>query len=831
MAGSKKKQPSYKVPMADVSHGSEWLHQLTEPQFRDELLKDLFAEMKKQGAILDYLYTHGPHEHGVDWIVLEKGTLSQRYVGIQAKSQPISRQGATGKDSALAVKQQCLSAFDHTFNWSGTTVRLDVVELWMSSHITSDSIEEFNAPLGKRIPVKEAERVFSLFEQHCPRAISRIPGLAVAGYLRQMSDPEPLPIKILGVNLNPQRHFLEPRFSRHPSLSPDRIFLDPRTKKALEEKPTYLEDILASRKHAIVVGPELSGKSYLLKRAACVLAHESRIPVLLDGAKIALGGVVDTQRVLRNHLNWYSPEQFKGVGTNSGPLAILVDNSDALAEEQLKQLAETAGDGIQLVLAGRKSRSLAGYVTYYIAGVRDGSLQRFVRSLDIEHSAAAVLMDRAVKYLGRTIGISGLPMNPFTVSVMLEECRVARKKLATPSMGRLIERFVLGQLGSHSDSTRVDFETKDRFLTELGGKHANIFTQVEFRRRLARYIAIHGHAHSREDFEQDLLESGLLVLDPVTTELAWGHPIFSDFFWVRNLVRENRYVVLARVLQSREAPAIAAIAGSQLTNAHDVFIRLIKALPHQQWADGSTSFARLKEARKAEIRLPTDADEEKLLQEIETEGDADQEAPPAVEKAPSTAVSTRDDTTLNRKISTFAARYVEEKHSLVGNLSALLLNARALNREDKLSGVLCVIRSNILLGRHFSDVIRTIGGKHVNELNADVLSRFIGLTINDLMIADGHLATIFKDLYQKVQATDEKLFLKDALVASGSASPSEYLEVIKENNDVADTVAVYFRLVNLYYYRHHKGLERNEIKDAMKNLRKQAKGIPLATLV
>jgi hypothetical protein len=166
----------------------------------------------------------------VDWIVLEKGGLSQRYVGIQAKSQPIVRQGSGGRESALAVKQQCMSAFGYTFNWHGTTVRLDVVELWMSAPITADAIDEFSAPLDRRISVKPSEGVFSLIEQYCPKAISKIPGLAEAGYIRKMAEPDSLSIRVLGVPLNPKKHFLEPRFSKYSSLSRDRI-LDQRTNK------------------------------------------------------------------------------------------------------------------------------------------------------------------------------------------------------------------------------------------------------------------------------------------------------------------------------------------------------------------------------------------------------------------------------------------------------------------------------------------------------------------------------------------------------------------------------------------------------------------------
>lgn len=436
-----------------------------------------------------------------------------------------------------------------------------------------------------------------------------------------------------------------------------------------------------------------------------------------------------------------------------------------------------------------------------------------------------------MNYLVRTIGISGLPVNPFTVSVMLEECSVSGRRLATPTMGRLIERFVLGQLGSHSDTRRVDYETKDQFLTQLGGKHADAFTLPQFRRRLARFIAVHGHAHTTEDFEQDLVESGLLEIEPVEGVLRWSHPLFRDFFWVRNLVRERKHGILARILQTREAPAIAAITGSQLGNAHEVLVRLLKVLLQQEWADGSKSQARLMKSAGERVALPTDADEEELLSKIEVEADVTQEERRSLVKSSTSEQElVTGDETFRKELSIFAARYVQEKHSLILNLSSLLLNARALTREDKLAGVLCVVRSNVRVSRYFSEILQSLKGKHVSEFQAGLLSRFFGLTINDGMIGDGFLARVFKELYKKARTADEKLFVIDVLVASGAVSPSNYLDVLKENKDLADTVAVYMRLVSLYYYRHHKGAERSELKEAMKEVRRQAKGVRLSTV-
>lgn len=828
MAKPVKKKSSPVGLLADASTGAEWLHQLSEQHFRDEILKDLFVEMKRQEVIADYLYTHGPREHGVDWIVLEKGGLSPRFVGIQVKSQPIARQGGGGRDSALATKQQCVSAFEHTFDWHGTTIRLDVVELWMSAPITADAVEEFTAPLGRKISVKPPQDIFLLIERYCPKAISKIPGLVEVGYIRDMSEPSSLPIKVLGVSLNPRKHFLDPRFSRYPSVSPDRI-LDQRTRKVGEERPLYLEDIIGSGKSSIIVGSELSGKSYILKRIACVIAQQDQIPILADATEIHTDGTVDIVRILKAHLPWYPADRLRKGEKPAKLVVLLIDNADLLTDEQLVQLHNSTADKVLVIAAGRRSRSVKGFSTFYIAGIRNGAIQRFVRSLDIDQATSAVLMDRVINYLGRAIHISGLPVNPFTVSVMLEECRVSKRRLATPTMGRLIERFVLSQLGSHSDTTRVDYETKDQFLTQLGGKHAAGISVQDFRRRLSRFIGVHGHAHSREDFEQDILDSGLLQMESDESEFRWGHPIFREFFWVRNLVRERKHGVIAQLLQTRQDPAIAAIAGSQLANAHEVFVRLLKALPHDEWAEGSRRLPRPIGSQEHAVAMPSDTDEEELLSKIEVESDTPEEEKRSVAKrsAEDREIVEGDDT-VRKKMSMFAARYVEDKHSLIVNLSAFLLNARSLTREDKVAGVLCVVRSNVRMSKHFSEVVRSFNEKHTGEFHADLLARFLGLTINDKMIGDAFLTQVFKDLFKKTQTLDERLFVIDLLVASGAVPPSDYVPVLREMNDSADTVAVYMRLVSHYYYRHHKGSEKSELKNAMKEVRRQAKGIRLA---
>ena len=430
--------------VANVTHGVEWLTQMTEPVFRDEVLKDLFTQMKKSNVLSDFIYLHGRNEHGIDWLVTEKSPLSDRYVGIQAKSRPITKQGDSRSESALAVKYQCESAYDHRFNWNGNDIRIDNVELWMSTHITSDAVEEFHAPVSRhKIAVKRAEVVFSLIEKYCKHLLTRIPGLAETGYLHKMAHPEPLPIRILGIQLNPKLHFLEPRFSTHSEYSLARVF-DKRKQQMREEECVDLDLILKSNANCIFVGPELSGKTYLMRRISYLLAEQGTIPVHIEASAISIGGNNNIYNLLAKNLSWYSLSTLKNESAISRRIVILIDDADKLTDDQLNEISTLCHKQISIVAFSRQSRSIHKYHTYFIAGVKPGAVHNFIRSLDVGTNIASALTDRASTFINRTIGTSGLPANPFTVSIMLQECYVTKRKLATPTMGRLIERFVEG---------------------------------------------------------------------------------------------------------------------------------------------------------------------------------------------------------------------------------------------------------------------------------------------------------------------------------------------------------------------------------------------------
>ena len=817
--------------IAQVTHGVDWLSQMTEPTFRDEVLKDLFTNMKKHGGISDFMYLHGRNEHGIDWIVIERGPLSDRYVGIQAKSKAITKQGDSRSDSALAIKHQCESAYDHRFNWSGNNIRVDNVELWMSAHITADATEEFIAPASRhKIGVKKADVIFTLIEKYCKHLLSRIPGLAESGYVHKMSHPDPLPIRILGIQLNPKKHFLEPKFSKHSEYSLGRVF-DKRRQRMGEEEAVYVDGIISDSGDSIVIGPELSGKTYLTKRLSVLLAEQGMLPVSVEGAVLASGDYKTIYHFLASQLTWYSLSSLKDETLLPRQIVVLIDNADALSDDQLQQLRSTAHKKIRFLAFARRSRTVGGYTTYFISGVKAGAVHGFIRSLDIEANIATALTDRASQFIQRTIGTSGLPANPFTVSVMLQECQVAKRRLATPTMGRLIERFVEGQIGSHSEHMRADFETKAAFLTALGGTRQAVFTCIAFRKRLARFLATHGHAHDIVDFEQDLLDSGLLDRDAVATTVRWTHPVFLEFFWVRNLVREKRYDILGRYLLKSGTSRVAAIIGSQMGNVHPVLAPLLTELSQKSWMNGAAQRKRASSTEDIKGLLPGDSEEDALLKHIEdtasgAKSEVSSKKPP--ESLPAKhdkAFGTPD--SVSQKLSIYAERVVEEKHYLAINIGALLVNSRGLTREDKEQAIRCVVRSTMRMGKHFSDVLDSVSTHQISPLMVEVFATYWCLVIVDSLIGDAFLTEVFRGIARNAESNFEKLLLTDILVACGSADPSSYVELLKCDARVSDAVAVYLRLVSTYYFRFHKSEDKAVLREALKSVRKLAKGFSL----
>jgi hypothetical protein len=807
------------IVRAEVTDGVEWLAGLKEQDFRDQALGELFSKMAREGTILACKNVHGRNEHGIDWLVQEKGALSTRWVGIQAKSVNISVDGKSGREAASQVIAQCQRAYKVYFQVDGSKVRLDNVEVWLSSHITEDAELEFNAELeSHKVTVRRANYVFSLINKYCPRLSGSIPGLSLFSYLHKFVDPMPLPIRILGCQLNPKSHFIEPRFSKNSSMSPGRVLKD-KHGKFVEEKAIYLNNLLEEPGHLMIVGPELCGKSYLLQRIACLISGDGTIPIIDSGQALNQDCPKDLVLLMHRHLRWLTQSELKRPMELKREIVVLIDNADQLTEAQLLGLCASCPEGVRIICTSRAPHVEKLFSVFYFSGVVSSSIERFVRNLDIEEKGRVAFTDRATSFITRTIHTSGLPINPFTVSAMLRECALGQGRLATPTMGRLIERFVEDQTGSHLDTTRVDYETKMQFLTDIGGRNAQRFKADSFERRVMSFLAKHGHPHSKEDFLLDILEGGIIDVDPKNEFYAWGHRIFREYFWIKNLVREKRLDPIQERLLCAPAVGMAAITGSQLANAHVLIESLMNVLKQQDWMNGKESLLPAVGTEDTQFLLPNDEVEGQMLADVEEralgQGNLDAAIRPQNE-----AQVEEDEEEQRNRWSTTAARITEEKHFVIASLAALLVNSRNLTLEDKKEAATSIIRSNQRMAFHIEHFLRSQASKKPNELILQFLGLFWQFAMNDVMLGDTFLIEPLKRIVSSKTLTSIHLPALDLLICCCAEEPTAYLNYLRLERRPHEILAVYFRLVMTYYFRCHHKSERAHIREVLKDIRR-----------
>jgi hypothetical protein len=118
------------LPTTDTEAGVQWLNSLSEPEFRDKILRDLLRRMQKAEVIEWFENIHGRGEKGVDYLVVERTELGRRVLGIQVKSKRITRAGDSASLSAIEVRNECQSAMCHEFDVQKSKTRLDNVALW-----------------------------------------------------------------------------------------------------------------------------------------------------------------------------------------------------------------------------------------------------------------------------------------------------------------------------------------------------------------------------------------------------------------------------------------------------------------------------------------------------------------------------------------------------------------------------------------------------------------------------------------------------------------------------------------------------------------------------
>jgi hypothetical protein len=80
---NRKPPPPVVLTLSDTDAGVAWLNSLPESEFRDRVLENLFAKMKKGGLIETYKNIHGRYDKGVDYLVAQRTPIQRAIIGIQ----------------------------------------------------------------------------------------------------------------------------------------------------------------------------------------------------------------------------------------------------------------------------------------------------------------------------------------------------------------------------------------------------------------------------------------------------------------------------------------------------------------------------------------------------------------------------------------------------------------------------------------------------------------------------------------------------------------------------------------------------------------------------
>lgn len=829
----KKKSPAKKItPTTDTAATTSWLSTLNENEFRDRVLEYLFSKMKKAGVISWYKNIHGRNDKGVDYLLQVNSAISGSTVlGIQAKSQKIIRSSDSKDTSAVRILSECESAVKHTFEVENGRSKLDNIELWLSASITEDAENEFLAPAAQvRVKIKKAAQIAEFIEKYCPEYLRKIPDVSLALYVKKKKNPPSKSLRLLGTQLNPKDHFLSPLFSKTAPGSAAKLNSTNASGERIKSPPDpTLEEIVDHKNHTIIIGGDLSGKSYLLERIDYLIAERDGIPVLIDSATRSEINNSAIERAASLVLSFYRPDQI-ALLAESQTIHILIDDIDKIEPTAIAKLLSLDPSKYRIIATSKTWLYPKGDV-FYMNGIDYKAMPGFLRSIDKELGEKS-FVDRAHSFIGRTLATSGLTSNPFTVAVMLNECKRGRTQFSTPTLGRLIERFIELQIGSHDDDNfSVDYETKREFLIKLAGSQKRTWNPPAFTQQIGAFLGKKSHPHSLDVFRQEILESGVFCTKGNAIE--WSHPVIMEYFWVRNVLVAKKETLILDRLKKNHAVSLAAICGSQLQNAGSLIGELTNELKNVK----SPKIDNIVDTARGMTLLRTWAEgngEEELLLNIES--GKTHPLPPNEETVPDKQedvieLTKEEKVEFRKKLDSIFAEITSGQYHIAHNLASLLVNARNTNTAQKEAAVCEIIRSNDDVSIVMQSFIKLIySNRKRKQFIADWMRLYMVMQLTDQMIGDPFLVNIFKLLLPKQKSTSGVVCLLDLMLACGEDGVDSVVSHLKKLNRVEVTFALYLRLLGLYYYRFHKEREKKHIRELLKALRSIHKGLELPAI-
>ncbi|MEO8616860.1 MAG: hypothetical protein ABI600_17090 [Luteolibacter sp.] len=582
-------------PLAKTEHVAvkEWLATLREDEFRDKVLPVVFKEMTNQKLLNSYKNIHGRNDKGVDFLIYENAPLGERTVGIQVKSCEMTR--ASGANSAVQVKRECEAAMEHEFTLDSKSFKLDQIEIWNSGHITEDAEAELRSPGSRiKIPIKHGDDLVRFIENYAPKLLKAIPQYSVLLYINTEKARSKRTFSLFGQRLNPQEHFLEPKFT--PGSQVGLGSLKSKEGKIKPKPSKNLNEILENYHNIIITGQEMSGKSYCLERIFGIIGNKrpNSIPVYFEEDEMPDLKPSNLLAKIGNKVCGFSVRQIEAL-SKENQIVIICDRIDRADKQLIEFFAGLETQSFRIIGSACSFQGGDKFSTFNISGVSSGSITSFIRKIDCGMSASNSFTDRAINYVNRALGALGLPATPFVVAACLRECHTNDNDLNTPTFGRLVSRFVEEQAGSRNDFLKVDHEAKDSVLKEISAINQRSISIEDLKNIISSYILRSGSPHRIESFISDFEYSGLIEISRDSKLARWCHPIYLKYYWLRHSLENNEAAKVIEILKQRSDPTMSALFASSLHNCDSVIDELLGEL-NQLSIPGTLDFMEVLEA-------------------------------------------------------------------------------------------------------------------------------------------------------------------------------------------------------------------------------------------
>ena len=280
---------------------------------------------------------------------------------------------------------------------------------------------------------------------------------------------------------------------------------------------------------------------------------------------------------------------------------------------------------------------------------------------------------------------------------------------------------------------------------------------------------------------------------------------------------------IEKILRERPDFALAAIVGSQLSNAGDLIKTLAGDLAQLKMPSRQDLINTVREM-SPDI-LPTAESEAQMLEDIEKVATDEKVRSERRKKVASVTsqhqLTDGDRKRLEKRIGPLMQEVIQSKLHIGQNLSAVVINARDTKSAEKELAVRQILISNGRMGRLFQEMLLLMyeGRARVLQM-ASWLRLYFTLFHTDTLLGDPFLLPVFRHLLKQRLDDESYVMLLDLVLGCSSEDTDPIVAALEQINQPVITNAIYFRVVSLYFFRFHREKERKTLRRLLTDLRK-----------